>query len=90
MIQLLTERETEFLTKLRVIIVEYNAEIHCTKAGSIECIVDAHLNPDWITPIVFSDCLDESDIDDLFEESRTKTRMIIDKYCSGEEEDVSV
>lgn len=83
MIQLLTEREIEFLTKLKALMIEYNAEIHCAKAGCIQCIVDAHLNPDWINPIAFSDCLDETDIDNLFEETQTKTRLIVDKYCSG-------
>lgn len=81
MIQLLTEREAVFLTKLSALLIEYNAEIHCTKAQVIQLVVDAHLNPDWINPIPFSNCLDETDINELFEETRTNTRLLVDKYC---------
>lgn len=84
MIQLLTEREVDFLTRLRALIVEYNAEVHCTKAQNIQLVVDTHLNPDWINPIAFADCLDETDIDNLLEETRTKTAYIVERYCTSE------
>lgn len=89
MMQLLTEREIEFLTKFKALIIAYNAEIYCTKAGCIQCVVDVHLNPDWIYPIAFNDCLDETDIDDLFEETRTKTQLIVDKYYTDDEEEAA-
>lgn len=86
MIQLLTEREIDFLIKLRALIVEYNAEVHCTKTQNIQLVVDTHLNPGWINPIVFADCLDETDIDNLMEETRTKTAYIVERYCTNEGE----
>lgn len=79
MIQLLTEREIEFLSELKVLILKYNAEIYCEQIGNIQCIVDAHLNPDWLNPITFSNCLDEHDIDGLFEENRTKAQEVIER-----------
>lgn len=79
MIQLLSEKEIEFLVKLRALIVEYNAEIYCKEKNNIQIVIDTHLNPDWVNPITFSDCLDESDIDELIEKTQMDTQLIIKK-----------
>lgn len=76
MIQILSKRETEFLNRLKALIIEYNAEIHCCSTKNIQIIIDAHLNQEWENPIRFSNYLDEFDIDNLFEETRINTQRL--------------
>ncbi|WP_455592682.1 hypothetical protein [Bacteroides sp.] len=65
----LTPREIGFFGKLQDLFVEYNAIVHCNENKEIYVVIDGNESAMWNHDITFRDALDETDIDELFEES---------------------
>lgn len=80
MIQLLSDREAEFLIGLKALILKYNVEFHCQSESNIRITIDAHMNEELKNPIEFSNYMDENDINVLLEETLTHIEHSYEKY----------
>lgn len=63
-----TPRETEFLSKLRELFLDFNAMIYCNDDNEICIGVDVDDSHDWSMDLSFNEFFDDTDIDELFEE----------------------
>lgn len=65
----LTPRETNFFGKLQDLFLEYNAIIECNENKEMYVVVDVQGDALWQKAISFHEFLDDTDIEELFEES---------------------
>ncbi|MEG0039783.1 MAG: hypothetical protein RR711_11475 [Bacteroides sp.] len=80
MIQLLSQREIEFLNDMKTLLSEYNVEVSYKDDIGIRLIVDGHIEANWEHPVVFKDAFDEIDIDQLLETMQATTLEVVDNY----------